>query len=385
MGSWIESFVDYTANTEGAPIFRRWAAISTIAAVLEQKVFIQTTAPLYPNLYVFLVGRAGIGKSRTISAALEFVRELPEIHLGPTSMTAAVLVDHLVEAKRQIVQLPDPMIEYNSLYLAPDELTAFMHEYEAQIIAELTTFYDVQPYSQSRRVGDIRIKIAKPQINLITGVTPSNLLRILPEFAWEQGFSSRVILIYSEDRPMVDVLGSTRSLRPADMLHDLKVINGLTGGFAWTKEFHKSTNDWRLLEKDHAPQHPKLAHYNARRFAHFLKLCMVACVDRGNSMELNLEDFNRASQWLLEAEIHMPRVFEIGSASRDSQAMDEIVHFIKKYPKGISDQHVMRFARDKIPAREVEKVIEVMVRSGMLLVKSTDPITRIRVLIHADL
>src|SRR5947207_2880446 len=66
--SWIDSFVNHTANLESAPIWRRWAAIATIGAVLEQKVFVTTSSPLYPNLYVFLVGDAGLGKTRAIAA-----------------------------------------------------------------------------------------------------------------------------------------------------------------------------------------------------------------------------------------------------------------------------------------------------------------------------
>src|SRR5229473_1704407 len=108
LASWIESFVDYTSNLEAAPIFRKWSAISVIAATLEQKVFVTTSSPLYPNLYVFLVGHPGIGKSRAITSAASFIREIPEIHLGATSMTMASLVDKMNEAKRTIVNLPNP-------------------------------------------------------------------------------------------------------------------------------------------------------------------------------------------------------------------------------------------------------------------------------------
>ena len=44
------------------------------------------------------------------------------------------------------------------------------------------------------------------------------------------------------------------------------------------------------------PTHPKLRHYNTRRFAHLLKLSMIACVDRTDVLKLDVEDFNK--QWL---------------------------------------------------------------------------------------
>jgi len=64
--SWIERFIAYTDNLESAEIFRRWTAISVIASVLQQKVWINTGGELYPNVYVWLIGKAGIGKTRAI-------------------------------------------------------------------------------------------------------------------------------------------------------------------------------------------------------------------------------------------------------------------------------------------------------------------------------
>src|SRR6267378_5066033 len=62
--SWIESFIEHTVNLESAEIYRKWAAISMIAAALEQRVWVDTGSALYPNIYTFLVGHPGIGKSR---------------------------------------------------------------------------------------------------------------------------------------------------------------------------------------------------------------------------------------------------------------------------------------------------------------------------------
>ena len=207
--SWIERFVDYASDRESAPIFRLWAGIATIAAVLEQKVYLQTSAPLYPNLYVFLVGHPGVGKTRTINAAAAFLREIPDFHLSPTSMSAASLVDALVESKRSIIRLPDPPMEYNSMTICADELSAFMHKFDDEIIGNLTTFYDVVvPYAQHRRGKEIRIKIKNPQLNILSGTTPSNLIKFMPENAWDQGFTSRVIMVFSDERVINDDLFS---------------------------------------------------------------------------------------------------------------------------------------------------------------------------------
>jgi Protein of unknown function (DUF3987) len=381
--SWIESFVDYTENLESATIFRKWAAITTVGAALEQKVFLETTAPLYPNLYTFLVGHPGVGKTRTINVASAFCRELTEFHVAPTSMTMASLVDCLVESKRTVIQMPNPAIEFNSMYILADELSAFMHKFEEEIIGGLTTFYDPnQPYSQHRRGKDIRIKIKRPQLSILSGTTPSNLMKLMPEMAWDQGFCSRIVMVYSDERPMADdMFNVDRVSMPQEMIHDLRVINSLVGQFAPDEDFRNAVNQWRKLGCPPAPQHPKLTHYNTRRRAHLLKLAMVACVDRSDSLILIKEDFNTALSWLLEAEIHMGEIFSAGAVTADGKAMDEIFHFVTVADikgAGVPEPKVINFAKDRVPVHAVLKTIEVLIASGRIRVDSVNQKTGIR-------
>lgn len=340
-----------------------------------------TGSLLYPNLYVFLVGHAGIGKSRTIITSASLLREIKDLHIAPTSMTMASMVDALVESKRTIVQLPEPMIEYNSMLICADELSAFMSEWKSSndLIAGLTTFYDVVPYSQSRRVKDIRIKLMRPQLNIISGTTPSNLVHFIPEYAWEQGFTSRIILVYSSDRPLIDVFNTPKPDWPDDMIHDLNVINSLVGEFGWTEEFARAMHNWKTLGQPPVPQHPKLEHYNSRRFGHLLKLSMIASVDCSSDLMLKVGDFNRAMGWLLEVEQAMPEIFTAGSTSIDSKAMDEILHFIRiSGEKGMNEHRIVNFARERVPAHSVIRVIELMERSGLIKVLGVDQKTQLK-------
>jgi len=172
LGSWIESFVEHTDNLESPTLFRKWAGIFTIAAALEMKCYLKTSSELYPNLYVFIVGHPGVGKNRIIRVAKRYMNELPEFHFAPTSLTGAALVDTLAASKRFIARLPDPPIEYNNTVITAEELTAFMHKYDDEMVGLLSAFYDPDPYAQSRRGHDIKIKIDHPQVNLISGTTP---------------------------------------------------------------------------------------------------------------------------------------------------------------------------------------------------------------------
>lgn len=376
--SWVDAFVEQTSNLDSPAIFRRWTAISTIAATLEQKVWLQTSSPLYPNLYTLICGHPGVGKTRTIRVGRSYVSKLPDFHLSPISMTFASLVDSLLKAKRMIIRLPDDPLEYNSMYICADELGAFISKYENDMIDGLSAFYDVDAYSQTRRTTDIKIKIEKPQINMLAGSTPQNLTALMPDKAWGQGFTSRLIMIFSDERIIGDDFAIQETNSCDDLDHDLAIINSLVGQFHVTAEYQAAVNNWRSLGEPPVPSHPRLLHYVTRRRTHLYKLSMIAAVDAGNSLILGRAEFNRAMGWLIEAEDTMPEIFKAGSANADGNAMEEIAHFIRIRGKMVSEPQILRFAQNLIPSHSILRVIEIMERSGQIKCLGQDRATGVR-------
>lgn len=279
------------------------------------------------------------------------------------------------------MRIPEAPLEYNSMMITAEELTAFMHKYDDEMIGILSAFYDPDPYLQTRRGKEIRIKIKSPQLNVLSGTTPSNLIKFLPEFAWDQGFTSRVMLVYSDEKIVGDDFNAVRVEIDKDMIHDLQVINSLVGEFQTTEEYRKAISDWRALGEPPTPNHPKLLHYASRRKVHLYKLSMVASVDRSDLLTLSKDDFNRAMGWLLEAELAMPEIFRAGSVGADAKVMEEIEYFIRAADisgTGVSEHKVVKFASEKIPAHTVLRVLEIMERSGVLAASSQDPKTGLR-------
>jgi hypothetical protein len=334
---------------------------------MEQKVWLQTSSPLYANMYVFLIGHPGTGKSRTINEARKYLFEIEDFHLAPTSLTWASLTDALVKAKRTIIRLPEPPIEYNSMLIAADELGTFMHKYDKEMSDGLSAFYYPYTYGHERRGGEIRIKIKSPQLSVLCGSTPSNLIELLPEGAWGQGFMSRVILVFSDERIVGDDFATVRSAIDPDLIHDLRLINSLVGGFTVTEEYKKAVLHWRSLGEPPTPTHPKLLHYNARRKEQLYKLSMISSIDKTNAFVLTKDDFNRALGWLVEVEALMPDIFKAVGGVGDSQAMDEAYHFmLTAGVKGVSETRIINFLRERVPAHSVLRVLEIMERSGKI-------------------
>lgn len=366
--SWIEAFVKHTDNLGSSELFRKWTAISTLAGVLEQKVWLTTTDQIFPNLYTILVAPPGIGKTRTIMSARKFLAELPDFCIAPTSMTMASLVDFLSRSsKKHVLPKGKGMLDYHTAMMIMDEWSAFMSEYSHDIIGGLTTFYDVTvPYRETRITKSRDTTIDRPQLNMLAGSTPSNLMKFMPEFAWDQGFTSRIILVYSDEQRLVNDFGSVRREVDQDLLHDLKSIYGCIGEFTVTKEWDDLVMAWRTSGEGTKPSHPKLVFYNSRRKVHLYKLSMIAAIDKGDDLTLSPDTFTTALKWLEEVEVNMPLLFSAGSTTIDGRAMEEIVDFLRRAGKPVPQYRVIHFACGLIPNHSVIRVLQLMELAGQI-------------------
>lgn len=369
LASWIDKFIDQTSNLGSPELFRKWVAISIVGSVLEQKVYLQTSSPLFANIFVFIIGHPGTGKTRCIRAGREYFKKLPEPLLCPKSVTFASLTDFLARSKRFIARLPDDPLDYEYGFICPDEIGTFIKEYDNEMVDGLSAFYDNDDYGQDRRGNDLRLRLKSPLISILAGATPERLMKLLPPHAWGQGFTSRTMMIFSDERTIIDDFAPVEVNHSADLEHDLEIINGLAGKFEVTRDYRDAVNAWKNGFGDlPAPSHPRLIHYVTRRPVHLYKLSMIAAIDRSNTLILTKDDFNRAMGWLLEAEENMSDIFKAGETSADGQALDEIVHFITINDRGngVSEQKITRFASDLIPIHSILRVIEIMERGGKI-------------------
>lgn len=373
--NWVAGFEELTAFTNSPARLRRWAGIACLAGALEQKVWVHTNgSPLFPNLYTIFVAPPGVGKSAILTSVRRFWSKLADHKIAASSVSKASLIDELADAQRILIhpgRVP-PTIEFHSLKVIASELTVFIPEFATEFMSVLTNIYDSEPFAERKRTAKLKIEIPHPQINFLAGTTPSSLVQLLPEGAWDQGFLSRTMLVYDAE-VKVQSLFRIQEDDPAlneKLEADIKEIGNLYGELKFTPEAAQFIDAWHMGGKLPVPDHPKLQHYLSRRSAHLLKLSQIACVSDSNNLVIEIEHIQQAMDWLFDLETHIPEIFKAMSSGGDGKVMDEAWHmlfqFKARYKKGAPRSLLIKFISQRVPSHAVERIIDLMEKSDMI-------------------
>lgn len=372
---WVNAFMAHTENLSSPALFRRWGAIAAISGALERKVWVRTLgSKLYPNTYIILVAPPGVGKTEITWRIRSLWESLEDHHVAKTSVTKASLIDELAEANRRHVDPASstPVTHFNSLLLCINELGVLLPAYENEFMNTLTDLWDCKHYSERRRTSKLEIEIKHPQLNLVAACTPAYLMSTLPEGAWDQGFLSRTMLVYSGERQLRSLFASTEydEQEFEDLKASLQDIATLFGEISFTKDAAKAIDNFHLTDGEPKPDHPKLLSYNIRRTVHLLKLCMVATVSRTQQLVIELEDFQRAYDWLTELELYMPDIFKAMSQGGAGKVMEEAWHFLvtiyAKEDKPVQKHRLINFLQERLPVHAIQPTIDMMEQGRMI-------------------
>lgn len=373
---WVDAFSEYVSPSGTPPRLRRWAAINAIAGALERKTWVRTAGSnLYPNLYTILVSPPGKGKSRAINAVRDMWKCLPEHRIAASDVSKASLIDDLADGERNIIRPGSnpPVYSFHSLLVASLELGVLLPEFANDFMNTLTDLYDGYHYSERKRTKSLMIEMKAPNLHLLAGTTPNYLSNLLPIGAWDQGFLSRVILVYDAESVKKSMFANDAfsPTQRKELEDDFKEIGQLFGEFSFTEEVMETFDAWYMGDMAPVPSHPKLRNYNTRRPAHLLKLMMVSSVNQGSDLVIGIEHFRQAFDWLVDAEAAIPDIFKDMASGGDEQVMEEVWHFLFQYqarfPGKFAPQAlVYRFVASKVPAYNIENILNMMEKADML-------------------
>lgn len=305
----IDDFARAT-ETAGTDLrFRRWAAISLIAACLGRKVWTNTLdlEPLYPNFYILFVGEAGTGKGNAIRAVQRVLHKLhgKTVPLGPNKITAERLIQRMEKDSGSDV-VDGVYTERAAVTLTLGEWGTFLKKQDTDfmaIVADLFDCHDLWEY-ETKNAGFNHLE--NVFLNILAACTPAWFSEGFPRDAFEQGLPARLILVYT-DKLVELPFGEKAKAPPDELLPRLLELCKKSGPVVMSKPAMDALIRWQKEKWEPAPRDPLLASYCRRRHVHTTKLAVVIAMARHPSdMRVRLSDFLDARKMLEEAEAWMP-------------------------------------------------------------------------------
>jgi hypothetical protein len=378
----IALFEQFTEGAFSPQSFKLWTGIFLVGAALERRVWIRTgNRRTYPNLYVWLVAPPGVGKQviddgKELFRRLETDKSLHKLFIAPDSMTRASIVDDLAKAKQVYLPLAGPPVEYHSMTIFAEEMGVLMPGYDGDFLGKLNKLFNNPPdHIETRRHGPVReLRISNPQLSFLAGTQPGWMTEVLPETAWSTGLTSRTIMVYASQTPFRDLFTEFDEDPglATNLVERLRQLTRLYGECELSPEATQRLLEWHRAGGPPAPRHSKLEHYLRRRTnLHVIKLSIIAGVSRTGRLRVELEDCDRAIEWLVEAEKVMPDIFRAMVGRSDAQVIEELHYYLTALwragkMKPVPEEKLFHFLHQRVPSEKVEKILAIAERSNVI-------------------
>jgi hypothetical protein len=386
---WISAFVRYTDNTEPPRSYRRWSAISAIAAGLRRKVIIPygDFNTWYPNMYIVLVGPAGARKTTAMSLVEPYIRQAG-INISSDSVTQAAIIQELEEGGNSAV-LNDGTISAN-LTIFSKEFAVFLGNAgnNLELIQQITDWFDCPDTWDRKTKGAGVYEMYNIFVNLLGATTPTLIRESLTSTAIGGGLASRIIFVYENKRAnSIPFPKNLENPKLKDhLIHDYELIAGLKGEVKFSKDFIEYYSKW--YKGDHVNSvfagDRFLDGYSARRAVHLVKLSVIISASESNKLIVTKEHIKRAEQYLVGTERNLSRVFEGVLLDGNNGLILFVEDAIRSQGYMSLSDIWKKFYRDFKDPNELGKVLNNLVAADKVTVLKDKNNAKVKVYVHND-
>ena len=381
----IDGYCELLSGTTAPDRWKRWVAAWLVGAAVERRVWVRTMGlPIYPNLFIFLIGRSGGGKSVSFNMARTLLRAIGPGRTTASSMTAAYFASQLQQNDRSFLNPVTKTAEpYHVANVCTTEMGTLFREADAGMLGMLTDLFDCGEFSEGRRKDEHTFHCDRTFCAMLVGGTMTHLFGAFSEGHWSDGFMSRVVMVYDTPRKRGSLFSASADPKRMNQLydalvHDLKLVGGAQGQFEFTTEARAALDEFFTFESEGGlqlggppiPGHPNLRTYCERRHVQIEKLMIVRALDLGESI-LTLDHFNWAHDMLLDAEAFMDEIFKEGHTGSDMMLINNCLHaiagmYVASKRKPVKEEKIQEFLIKRVDAFKVKGIIGVMVDNNKI-------------------
>ena len=378
-----------------------WGWYFAISAALQRRVWAgDIHLPIFPNLYVVLVGDAAVGKSLVVDRVESVLKhwnadfkhddkkieddniDVEEAAKGFKEMSdyeiQTFLKDKQVRStgkRRALFPIASNAITYEALVRAIasnvqkyqfqiksggkfvegaymhcstgfvlSELGSLFRKHTEDVVTFLQQTYDCGDYEyETKTQGKDEIK--KCCVGILAGTTPSFMQRVFTDELLTEGIASRTIFVFETRnrftkaiyKPMTQAQKEARS----EVLDHLKQLATLYGHVKMEPGLEEYIEAWWKDEYNgvtRVNKATKLDHYYGRKNLHAVKLAMAMHFSESTDMLLTKADFDNALSLLARTEVNMHNALMLDNKNPINTVMKKIVSYIKRYgPQTMKD------------------------------------------------
>lgn len=334
---WISEYIQYVTDaTESPTKFHWWSAATAISATLKRNTWIDRKLwRLYPNLYVVLVGRPGLGKGAAMHPALDLMKKAGTVNVLSDRITMEYVLEKLSKGFPRVHQGSNngqPTLKLgteSAALLVSTELSVFITASQFSITA-LSDLWDSKEgvYQYGTR-GKGEYNIQSPCVSLFGGSAQEWLVKSIPADAVGGGFTRRVNFVLATKKDKKVPWPKAYITGPDDLVEDLRTISILRGEFNFTpgarKIFERYYNSCEPNEFDDEAT----CVYKTSKWANASKLAQVISASRGDSLEINELDLQMAINKVEEVVDDLKIVFRSVGESTLASASEKVLKFVE--------------------------------------------------------
>lgn len=387
----IREYLILMENTEPPRTYLIWSLISAAASLLGKNSKF-TSGPLYtvkPNLFIVLLGPAGVRKSSAISLISKML-ENTTINFGPTdsggqrhglmsALTGLNRPDWMAghRGKRQpdtgalTFLMSQPRLA-SDMTIHVAELGRLLGVGSREMADFMVDLWDGAKIDYETKAGSTEIN--SPLVNLLGACTPSSLASMIPDNAGTHGILSRIVFIYEEKKykevplpPTPDELWWDRRERFVQRLHwidsnrqdfslDHDATSFYNGIYAYIPELRDS----------------RLEHYRERRANILLRVGMAVCALRFDTQIVE-SDLLLAHEFLKLAEPKFHKALEYFGRNKIYSGRMLMLQFLRNSPTHFATHaELVAAAGSELKASEADEAIQNMITSGEIIAWGAD-------------